>query len=138
MKTDREKRICLMRRKGSALWPVSQADEEILQELSNGDIEVTFKNRRSNEQLRAYWVYLAEVVAATEAYPTAEKLHEALKFAMGYVTTIILFDGTVQTIADSVALSKMDGAEFTGFYRRAERLIAERFGFDAKAMRRAA
>ena len=129
-KTDREKRICLMRRKGSALLPVSQADDEIISELGEGDVEVTFKQRRSLPQLRKYWAMLSDVVAATEAYPTAEHMHEALKMSMGYVTQIKTLQGAPFIVPDSVAFSRMGPGEFRGFFDRAVRLISETYGFD--------
>jgi hypothetical protein len=128
-KPDQDKRICLMRRHGSHLVPCTAFDAEMVEELGNGDIEVSFRNRRNNEQLRAYWAYLGEVVKATECYPNSTKLSEALKFAMGYSTTMVLFNGKVVTVADSLALSKMTAIEFTEFFKQAQRLIEERFGF---------
>ena len=138
-KPDREKRICIMRRAGNRLEPSTQFDAEMLNEFEVGkDIEVTFRQRRSNDQLRAYWAWLGDVVAATECAPSAEHLHETLKLEMGYVTRIKRFDGTTQVWPDSVALAKMDGKEFTGFFRRAERMIAEVYGFSKDDMARAA
>lgn len=133
-KTDREKRICLMRRKGSALFPVSQADDEILQELGEGDVEVIFKQRRSLPQLRKYWAMLSDVVAATDSYPTAEHLHEALKLATGYTATITTLQGQVIVVPDSVAFSRMGPGEFKGFFDRAVRLISETYGIDPLAL----
>ena len=128
-KTDKERRICIVRCTGSALYPVSAADEEILQGLSKTqDVEVTFKYRRIPEQLRAYWWFLSYVVEATEAYPTAEHLHEAIKFALGYVKQMVTLAGEIIVVPDSVALSAMDGQEFTEYFKKAEKLIAERFG----------
>lgn len=135
MKTDREKRICLMRCTGHALYPVSQQDDEILMELSKTqDIEVSFKQRRSNPQLRRYWVMLADVVKATECYPTAERLHEALKFDMGYVTPQRTMRGVLMYAPDSVAFSRMGADEFKGFFDRAVRLISETYGIDPLAL----
>lgn len=129
-KLDRDTRICIVRRNGLSLVPVSPSDADMIMELtSTTDIEVTFTNRRSLPQLRSYWAFLQEVIDATECYPTAEKLHDELKMEMGYTTTGKRFDGTIHTYPDSVALSKMDAVEFTGFYRRAERLIAQVFGY---------
>jgi hypothetical protein len=128
-KPDQDKRICLMRRHGSHLVPCTAFDAEMVEELGNGDIEVSFRNRRSNEQLRAYWAYLGDVVAATECYPNSERLHDALKWAMGYTSQMILLNGEIVTVVDSVALSRMTAIEFTEFFRHAQRLIAERFGF---------
>lgn len=134
-KTDKDKRICIMRREGNRLSPVTSFDAEMLGEFAQGqDIEITLKQRRSNPQLRAYWAWLADVVAATDCSPSAEHLHETLKLEMGYVTRIRRFDGSTQAWPDSIALSKMDGPEFTGFWRRAERLIAETFGFTKSEM----
>lgn len=129
MKPDREKRICIVTRKGGALWPVSAADAEILDGLVQGkDIEVTFKYRRIPEQLRAYWWFLSYVIEATDAYPTADHLHEAIKFELGYVRKMAKLNGEIVIVPDSVALSAMDGHEFSEYFKRAERLIAERFG----------
>ena len=135
-KTDREKRICLMRRKGSALFPVSQADDEILQELGEGDVEVTFKQRRSLPQLRKYWAMLSDVVAATDSYPTAEHLHEILKYEMGYVKPIRRLNGETVLMPDSVAFSRMGPIEFRGFMDRAIRLIGETHGIDCTQLQR--
>lgn len=118
-----------MTRKGSGLWPVSAADEEIISGLSQmKEIEISFKYRRVPEQLRAYWWFLSYVNEATDAYPNAEKLHEALKFALGYTTQMVTLSGEIVIVPDSVALSAMDGLEFTEYFKKAEKLIAERFG----------
>lgn len=137
-KTDREKRICLMRRKGSALLPVSQADGEIIQELGDGDVEVTFKQRRSLPQLRKYWAMLSDVVAATDGYPTAEHLHEAIKMATGYTATITTLQGQVIVVPDSIAFSRMGPGEFRGFFERAVRLISETYGINPVDLERIA
>jgi hypothetical protein len=130
MKTDLERRICIVTRsKGNTLIPVSLADEEIISGLTFGkEIEITFKHRRIPAQLRAYWWFLSYVVEATDAYPTAEHLHDALKFALGYTRQMVTLSGEIVIVPDSVALSAMDGLEFTEYFKRAQRLIAERFG----------
>lgn len=129
MKTDRERRICIVTRKGGSLLPVSAADAEILDGMAQGkEIEATFKYRRVPEQLRAYWWFLSYVIEATDAYPTADHLHEAIKFELGYVRKMAKLNGEIVIVPDSVALSAMDGQEFTKYFKRAERLIAERLG----------
>lgn len=135
MKSDRDKAIIMMRRKGSGLFPVSSFDDEALQQLDAGkDVEVSFKQRRSLPQLRRYWAMLGDVVAATDAYPNAERLHEALKFSMGYTAQIKTLAGQTIIIPDSVAFSRMGADEFRGFFDRAVRLIAETYGIDALAL----
>lgn len=128
-KPDQEKRICLMRCTGHALYPVSQQDEEILMGLSKTkDVEITFKYRRIPEKLRLYWWFLGYVNEATDAFPTAEKMHREIKRALGYVTIEKKLNGEEVEVVDSVAMSAMDEHEFGEFFKRAERLIAEHFG----------
>ena len=135
MKTDREKAIVIMRRKGSYLFPVSPFDDEVLCGVEAGkDVEVTFKQRRSVPQMRLYWVMLAGVVAATECHASAERLHDALKFAMGYTTPLKLMDGQIVMVPDSIAFSRMGPDEFKGFFDRAARLIGETYGIDPLAL----
>jgi hypothetical protein len=127
-KPDSETRFCTMRREGNRLIPVSAYDSEILSAFDQGvDIEVTFKVRRNSKRLQAYWAWLHEINEAIEAYPNVERFHDAIKWACGYTTTIILLDGTIQTVVDSVAFSKMDETEFKGFFQRAQRLVNERY-----------
>jgi hypothetical protein len=134
-KSDKDRQIIIMRRKGSALCPLNAFDAEIIEGFAaDQDIEVTFRQRRSNPQLRRYWVMLAEVVAATECHPNADKLHEALKFDMGYTAKIKRLNGVIITVADSVAFSRMGAAEFKGFFDRAVRLISEAYGIDPLAL----
>ena len=134
-KTDREKAPIILRRKGSALWPASAFDDEMLCRLDQGkDIEVSLVQRRSLPKMRAYWKMLANVVQATEAYPTAEHMHDALKIDMGYSTPVKTLRGHVATVPDSIAFSRMDEAEFNGFFKRAKRLIAETYGIDPDAL----
>ena len=136
MKTpDKDKAPIIMRRKGSGLFPVSQFDDEMLRNLvADEDIEVALKQRRSLPQLRKYWIILAEVVAATESYPSADKLHESLKYSMGYTTEILTLDKRKITVPDSIAFARMGPAEFKGFFDRAMRLMTETFGFDVLAI----
>lgn len=138
-KTDRERAPIIMRRKGNHLEPASQFDAEMVAELAfDRDIEVSIKQRRSLPQMRAYWAMLANVVEATECYPTAERLHEAIKIDCGYCTQFKTLRGAPVLQADSIAFSRMDGVEFSGFFKRAERLIAETYGIDPKELGKAA
>lgn len=138
-KTDKEKAAIIMRRKGSALWPASAFDDEMICALSQGvDIEVSLKQRRSLPQMRQYWVMLANVVEATEAYPTAEHMHEALKVDMGYTVPVKTPRGTVFHMPDSIAFARMGPVEFKGFFDRAIRLISETYGIDPMSLGRRA
>ena len=131
MKTGRDKPIIIMRRKGSTLVPVSAFDDEMLSELETGkDVEVTFKQRRSNEQLRLYWAMLKKLNDAMDAYPTVYKMHEALKFDLGFITRMVSVKGHEFYASDSAAFATMDAMTFKVFFDRAVELLAWKYGID--------
>ena len=131
MQKNKEKAIIIMRRKGSTLVPASAFDDEMLSELETGkDVEVTFKQRRSNEQLRLYWAMLKKLNDATDAFPAVYKMHEAIKFDLGYVTLSVSIEGDEFYSADSAAFAKMDAATFKVFFDRAVELLASTYDVD--------
>lgn len=135
--TDAEKRTMFCRIEGNHLVPSHSSDAEMLAMMDRSkDVEVTIKQRRSLPAMRRYWAILSECVAAMDdaRWPTAEKLHDALKLATGYVETFHTLDGLAVIRADSIAFSRMDNAEFRGFQARAFRVINEKFGFDPEAL----
>ena len=130
----KERPNMLMRRAKASLVPVSGYDDELLSEIPEGElVEVTTKRRRSLPQLRLYWGMLHRVVKATDAYPTAERLHEALKIALGFTTPIRLLDGSEAVIPDSCAFDKMDAGEFRIYMDRAVELLNRLTGTDVLA-----
>jgi hypothetical protein len=131
MKTDKERMPIVMRRAGTALLPVSKLDEDMLERYSEGHhIEITIKMRRSLPMQRLYWATLQKVVDATDAYPTAEHLHDAIKMALGYTTEIQLLKGGKIYVPDSTAFGKMDAATFRIFFDRAIELLNKLTGSD--------
>lgn len=131
---DREKRTIVLRRTERGLEPRSRLDREMLEQYAlHSDVEITIRKRRSHPQLRRYWVMLHQVVEATGAFPDAERLHEALKLDLGFVTPMKLLDGRMVYIPDSAAMSKMDAAEFSRFFDAAAKRLAEVCGVDPLA-----
>ncbi len=131
MKTDRERAPITMRRTKAALVPVGPFDDEMLEQYPDGAIvEVTIKRRRSNPQNALYWATLAKVVAATDAYPSAEHLHEAIKMALGVTMPVKTFDGKLMYLPDSTAFGKMDAVQFKDFFDRAVELLNKLTGSD--------
>lgn len=102
------------------------------------DVEVTVKTRRSHPQLRLYWVGLQNLVDATECAPTAEIMHERVKFELGYVEIMHRLDGSKVYAVKSAAFSEMDGQEFKVFFDRARKLVLETYGVDPWQERQAA
>ncbi len=122
----------ILRRTSRGLEAVDAMDHERLQELPLGkDVEVVIKYRkRSLPQLRAYWAGLHELVKATESYPTAEHLHEAIKWKLGYVQPLATIGGGTVYIPDSAAFSAMDAGDFKVFLDQAQKLCLETWGFN--------
>jgi hypothetical protein len=81
---------------------------------------------------------LHNVVEATGAFPDAERLHEALKLDLGFVTPMKLLDGRTVYVPDSAAMSRMDAAEFRRFFDAVVKRLAEVCGFDPLAHEAAA
>ncbi len=139
MKPDREKMPIILRRTERGLEPRSRlAADALAQYALHSDVEISIKKRRSAPQLRLYWAMLHNVVEATGAFPDAERLHEALKLDLGFVTPIKLLDGRTVYVPDSAAMSKMDAAEFRRFFDAVAARLAEVCGFDPLAHEAAA
>lgn len=130
--TKRESPILFMRTCAGSLVPVSAQDAEMVDALPrNVDLEINAKHRkRSVPQLRAYWAGLHELVKATEAYPTAEHMHEAIKFHLGYVKPLVTVTGQKIYVPDSAAFDSMDASEFKTFLDRAQKLCLEQWQYD--------
>lgn len=135
----KEKRPIFMRRKSGTLVPVSAIDHDALQYVPEGqEIEINIRRRRSLPHQRRYWLILQKVVEATDAYPSAEHLHESLKCDMGYVRPMRELNGKLRIVPDSTAFEAMDQTEFTAYYERAMARLAEVFGVDPDELLEAA
>lgn len=130
MKTERMP--IAVKRIGNRFVPISRFDEKLILDQPEGvAIEVTVSRKRSLPQLRKYWAILNEVVEASPCnYPTAEKLHCAIKLALGYTTDVVMLDGTIVQIPDSVAFDKMSAADFRLFFDNAVTLLNRLTGSD--------
>jgi hypothetical protein len=126
-------------KKGRVFFPFDQFCEDAFAAIKEGAmVELTIKQRRSLPQLQAYWSMLSRVVEATDAFPSAEHLHEALKMDLGYFRPMKLLSGEIVFVPDSVAFNKMTAPAFREYFAKAEKLIAEKFGIDPQELREAA
>lgn len=115
---------------GRALWPEMDYDRGALAGFKQGDrVRVEVKHWRNLDRLKAYWVYLHEVVAVTECAHAAEPLHSFLKKELGIVEYVKLIDGAFEAVEGSIALENMPEAEFIAFFEAVVKLIAERLGY---------
>jgi len=114
--------------------PASAYDAEQFDALPMGaEVDLTLRAKRSLPQHRAYWKALGEVVKATEAWPSAEHLHDALKRDLGYVSVRSNLLGQPYVVTDSAAFDEMDQPAFQAFFDAAMRRIAEETGIDPLA-----
>lgn len=135
----KDKRPLRVVRHGHDLIAYSAADYDAFYAIKEGEpIEITIKQRRSLPQLQAYWSMLSRIVEATDAFPSAERLHEALKMDLGYTTPLKTLSGDVFLVPDSVAFNKMSAPDFREYFKRAEKLLAEKFGIDIQELRKEA
>lgn len=120
-------------RRGMALVPEMAMDERALEGIAQGErVRVEIRQWRNSDRNRAYWAMLQEVVDATEAAITPERLHEVLKLELKVVDLVRLPSGLTVAIPGSIAFDKMDEAEFIAFFRAAEKWLAETYGYEPK------
>lgn len=117
------------------LRPHTSFDAEAMVALALGHtFELVPVSKRSDRQLRTYWKALGMAVKATGKWPSAEHLHDEIKFTLGYRKMIAdLKTGAVHAIPDSVALDKMDHPTFCKFMDDAMALLSDACGFDPLA-----
>lgn len=127
-----EKPVYGFRRKGNSLVPDMDHDMRALESIAQGElVRVDIRQWRNVGRHRAYWMMLSEVVDATEAALTPERLHEVLKLETGVIELIRLPTGISVAIPGSIAFEKMDEDEFVKFFESAKRWLAETYGYVA-------
>ena len=112
--------------------PATDFDQEEFERLPLGtQVEVKPIDARGHDQLAFYWMVLARVVEATNRWPNKEKLHEALKWDLGYVGVAYNMLGIPRLTVDSISLETMGDDERAVFMEQAWAMIAEVTGIDA-------
>jgi len=118
--------------KGGRLSPLTHWDAELLNEEAAGtEYRLTRVSPRSTPHNGMYWAQLGLIVKATEAFPTADNMHDWVKAKLGYVEPVMDHAGKVIAMKlESTAFDKMDQKDFNVFYEKATRLILEEMGID--------
>lgn len=108
------------------------SDAEMMVSLPIGKVfEIVPVSQRSSKQLNTYWKALGLVVKATNKWPNSEKLHRDIKMTLGYREQVVnIRTGEITLVPDSIALDKMEPAEFCTFMKQAMDLLADAVGFD--------
>ena len=117
------------------LVPESAYDAELLDAYQ---IDALFmlkpEPRRSGKLHRTYWKALSNLVKATNRWPTADKLHDALMWDLGYITVEKGLDGKPRLVRDSIAFDSMPtDAQFKPYFDQAMARLAEVTGIDPRA-----
>jgi hypothetical protein len=118
------------------LTPVTAWDAELLDGYPDGaSFDLVHRSRRSKPHNAKYWAILNRIVKATEAFPSAEKMHEWVKLKLGHVSPVFGPKGEIVGMTiDSTAFDAMDQAAFNVFYEAFSSLVAREMGIDAEAV----
>lgn len=127
--------LAMVEKAARGLRPLTAYDAEVVFSDPVGTTyDLVKRSRRSNPQLRLYWVMLDRVVKATGKWPNSAKLSRDIKLTLGYVEPAVnLRTGEMSLSPDSIALDAMEPDEFKVFFDKAAELLAERLGFDPLA-----
>lgn len=118
--------------KGGHLLPITGYDAELLEDYAQGSVfNLTSTGKRSNPHHNMYWSILRSVCRATGKWPKAEKLHDDLKWACGYVTMRYnTLSGEYMRSPDSISFDEMTQEEFNQYFEMAMATLAENLGYD--------
>lgn len=131
----------MMRRLGNALVPCSLLDAEFLAErVGSKAVRVQTVEPRSGPRNRLYWAMLRLICANLDPSPTDKKLHEAIKYRLGYTTPVKFKSGETVEVVDSTAYDAMTEDEHREFFRRFVDLVETQIipGIDSAALEREA
>lgn len=121
----------IVRKEARGLSPVSAFFAEMVMDDPVGtEYDLVKRSKRSNPQNALYWSILGHVVSATGKWATAEKLHDALKRAAGFVTINHDMNGNEFITTDSTAFEAMSSDEFRVYFDAAMERLADALGFD--------
>ena len=112
--------------------PVSEHDSQQLEEAKQGQVyNLQATGKRSNPQHSLYWVTLSNVVKGTGRWPTAEHLHNELKWACGYgkMRWNSLASAHMRMI-DSINFNEKDQKEFNQSFEMSMAKLSEAVGYD--------
>lgn len=126
----REKPVYGFIRKGNSLVPAMEFDMAALDGVAQGElVNIEIKQFRNTSRLRAYFAVLREVINACDLPYSKEKLHEIIKLQNGVIDPVTLPSGLTIAIPGSISFEKMSEAEFQSFFRKAEKWLAETYGY---------
>jgi hypothetical protein len=120
-----------MKRKGDNLVATSEMfHQDVMNIPEDKEVFVTIRMARNPAQHRWFFGVLGQMVKAGVWDGDVDSLLEHIKIAVGHVSKVIHWTGEVYYSIKSIAFASMDQLKFSRFVKRAEYVIAERFGVD--------
>ena len=116
------------------LVPAGAFDAERFDGFPEGtEFDLVARTRRSNRQQNTYWSALHRIVEATDRWPNAETLHDALRRSLGYIHVRKDLSGEPYLALDSTSFDAMSADEFSAYFERAMQRLNEVTGINALA-----
>jgi hypothetical protein len=116
------------------LVPAGAIDAERFDTYADGtEFDLVARSRRSLPQQRTYWLALHRIVEATDRWPDAEHLHDALRRSLGYIHVRKDLTGEPYLALDSTAFNAMSAEEFSAYMTRAFSRLTEVTGINPTA-----
>ena len=109
----------------SGLRPEFDDDMRKLTPIPLGTVMmVEAKQPRNVKHHRLYWALVNKVFENQSKYATADDLHEAIKYALGYYRTVQTPTREI-VVTESITFRKMDQTEFREFFDKVVRLVCQ-------------
>jgi hypothetical protein len=128
----------ILRLRSGRLEAVTASDAELIGQYPQGqEFDLVPRSKRSAPHNSKYWAELGQIVAATGAWPSAEKMHDWVKIRLGYVSPVLGPKGQIVGLtANSTAFHAMKQDEFNRFYEQFAALVAADLGIDLATLER--
>jgi hypothetical protein len=124
----------IFQKRHGRLLPVGAFDAERFDALPEGtEFDIVARSQRSLPQQRTYWLALHRIVEATDRWPDAEHLHDALRRSLGYIHVRKDLTGEPYLALDSTAFDAMSADEFSAYMQRAFSRLTEATGINPTA-----
>jgi hypothetical protein len=109
------------------LTPADAAAGKYMVGLKEGTrVWVEVKRARNPERHALYWAIIGKIFPNQDRWATPDTLHQAIKIATGLSVDIVLPNGKMATIPQSIAFEKMTEDDFCHYIDRVIKLVCEK------------
>ena len=123
-------------RKGNCFFPAWNKDSEVMPKIpENEPIEYSYRRDRFLPLHRKLWAIMTVTAKNSNGkWNSPEEVLLALKYALGYVSTIKDVNGNDIVIPHSISFAKMGETKFETFYKLALPLCAREIGVEVEQL----